>query len=61
VIGRPAAHAVVEGIRLAVPFGGVPLATIAIGQAGGPLVGVARVGGVVLLSWLVLQVGIALG
>jgi apolipoprotein N-acyltransferase len=61
VIGRPAAHAVVEGIRLAVPFGGVPLATIAIGQAGGPLVGIARVGGVVLLSWLVLQVGIALG
>ena len=61
VIGRPAAHAVVEGLRLAVPFGGVPLATIAIGQAGGPLVGVARVGGVILLSWLVLQVGFALG
>jgi apolipoprotein N-acyltransferase len=61
VIGRPAAHAVVEGVRLAVPFGGVPLATIAIGQAGGPLVGVARVGGVILLSWLVLQVGCALG
>lgn len=61
VIGRPAAHAVVEGLRLAIPFGGVPLATIAIGQAGGPLVGVARVGGVILLSWLVLQVGFALG
>lgn len=61
VIGRPAAHAVVEGIRLAVPFGGVPLATIAIGQAGGPLLGVARVGGVVLLSWLVLQTGVAIG
>jgi apolipoprotein N-acyltransferase len=60
VIGRPAAHAVVEALRLAVPFGGVPLATIAIGQAGGPLLGVARVGGVILLSWLVLQVGFAL-
>lgn len=60
VIGRPAAHAMVEAFRLAVPFGGVPLATIAIGQAGGPLLGVARVGGVILLSWLVLQVGFAL-
>jgi apolipoprotein N-acyltransferase len=61
VIGRPAAHAIVEAIRLVVPFGGVPLATLAIGQASGPLIGVARVGGVVLLSWLVLQIGFALG
>lgn len=61
VLGRPAAHAVVEALRLVLPFGGVPLATIAIGQAGGPLLGVVRVGGVVLLSWLVLQAGFALG
>lgn len=61
VIGRPAAHALVEAVRLVLPFGGVPLATLAIGQAAGPLVGVARVGGVVLLSWLVLQIGFALG
>lgn len=59
-IGRPAAHAAVEALRLVTPFGGVPLATIAIGQAGGPLLGVARVGGVILLSWLVLQLGFAL-
>ena len=57
VVGRPAAHAAVEALRLVTPFGGVPLATIAIGQAGGPLLAVARVGGVILLSWLVLQVG----
>jgi apolipoprotein N-acyltransferase len=61
VLGRPAAHALVEGVRLVVPFGGVPLATLAIGQASGPLLDVARVGGVILLSWVVLQVGFALG
>jgi apolipoprotein N-acyltransferase len=60
VIGRPAAHALVEALRLVVPFGGVPLATLAIGQAGGPFAGVARVGGVLLLSWLVLQIGFSL-
>jgi apolipoprotein N-acyltransferase len=59
-IGRPAAHALVESIRLIVPFGGVPLASLAIGQTAGPLLGVARVGGVILLNWLVLQVGFAL-
>lgn len=60
VIGRPAAHTLVEALRLVVPFGGVPLATLAIGQAGGPLLGVARVGGVILLTWLVFQLGFAL-
>jgi apolipoprotein N-acyltransferase len=60
VIARPAAHTLVEAMRLVVPFGGVPLATIAIGQAGGPLLGVARVGGVILLTWLVFQLGFAL-
>jgi apolipoprotein N-acyltransferase len=60
VIGRPAAHTLVEAIRLVIPFGGVPLATLAIGQAGGPLLGAARVGGVILLTWLVFQLGFAL-
>jgi apolipoprotein N-acyltransferase len=60
VIGRPAAHALVEALRLSFPFGGVPLATLGIAQAGGPLIGVSRVGGVILLTWLVLQVGFAL-
>ena len=60
-IGRPAAHTLVEAIRLGwFPFGGVPLATIGISQAGGPLLGVARVGGVILLTWIVFQVGCAL-
>src|SRR4051794_28186239 len=32
VIGRPAAHTLAEALRLAFPFGGVPLATLPIGQ-----------------------------
>jgi len=59
-IGRPAAHALVEAVRLVFPFGGVPVATLAIGQAGGPLLGLARVGGVVLIAWVVFQIGFAL-
>ena len=59
-IGRPAAHTLVETIRLGFPFGGVPLATLGIAQAGGPLLGVARIGGVILLTWIVFQVGCAL-
>jgi apolipoprotein N-acyltransferase len=59
-LGRPAAHTLVETIRLGFPFGGVPLATMGISQAGGPLLGVARIGGAVLLTWIVFQVGCAL-
>ena len=60
VIGRPAAHTLVEATRLFFPAGGVPLATLGIGQASGPLLGVARVGGVVLITWVVFQIGFAL-
>lgn len=60
VIARPAVHTVVEALRLVAPFGGVPLATLAIGQSTGPLLGVARVGGVVLLTWVTFQIGFAL-
>lgn len=59
-IGRPAAHTLAEVVRMTVPFGGVPLATMGISQAGGPLLGVARVGGVILITWVVFQVGFAL-
>ena len=57
VVVRPAAHALVEALRCSFPFGGVPLATLGISQVGGPLAGVARVGGVILLTWVVLQLG----
>jgi apolipoprotein N-acyltransferase len=59
LIGRPAAHTLVEALRLAWPFGGVPLATMGISQAGGPLLGVASVVGVIGLTWIVFQVGTA--
>ena len=59
VIGRPAAHTLVEALRLAWPFGGVPLATLGISQAGGPLLGAAGVVGVIGLTWIVFQVGVA--
>jgi apolipoprotein N-acyltransferase len=61
VIGRPAAHALVEAVRFSFPFGGVPLASLGIGQVGGPFLGIVRVGGVILITWAVLQVGFALG
>jgi len=60
VIGRPAAHALVEAVRFSFPFGGIPLATMGMSQVGGPFVGVVRVGGVVLLTWLIFQLGFAL-
>jgi apolipoprotein N-acyltransferase len=61
VLGRPAAHSLVEALRFSFPFGGVPLASLGIAQAAGPFAGVARVGGVILITWVVFQVGFALG
>ena len=42
------------------PFGGVPLATLAQGQAAGPLAPVVRVAGSLLLVALVVAIGVAL-
>jgi apolipoprotein N-acyltransferase len=61
VLGRPAAHTLVEAIRFSFPFGGTPLASLGISQVGGPLAGLARVGGVILLTWVVFQIGFAIG
>ena len=59
-IGRPAAHTLAEIVRITLPFGGVPLATLGISQADGPLLGLARIGGVILITWVVFQVGFSL-
>ncbi len=48
-----------EALRLRWPFGGVPLATLAVGQAAGPLAPVARLGGVVGLGMATALVGLA--
>jgi apolipoprotein N-acyltransferase len=60
VLGRPAAHTLAEALRFSFPFGGAPLASLAIGQSGGPFLGASRVGGALLLTWFVFQVGFAL-
>ncbi|MEP6299090.1 MAG: nitrilase-related carbon-nitrogen hydrolase, partial [Ilumatobacter sp.] len=60
VLARPVAHTLVEALRFSFPFGGVPLATLGMSQVGGPLVGVVRVGGVTLLTWLTFQLGFAI-
>ena len=60
---RPAivgALTLAEFVRWRVPFGGIPLATIPIGQAAGPLAPVVRVAGPLLLVALVVTVGCAL-
>lgn len=43
-------HALAEALRLSWPFGGVPLATLAIAQSPGPLRWLAPLGGVILLG-----------
>ena len=60
IIGRPAAHTLAEALRFCFPFGGVPLASLAISQSAGPIVGVVRLGGAVLLTWITFQIGFAL-
>lgn len=57
---RPTAHIAVEAIRFVFPFGGVPLASLAISQASGPLAFLGRWGGPLLVSWAALLVGVAL-
>lgn len=61
VVGRPLAHSLIEALRFSFPFGGVPLASLGIAQAAGPFGGIARIGGVILLTWVVFQAGFALG
>jgi apolipoprotein N-acyltransferase len=60
VIGRPAAHTLAEAVRFSFPFGGVPLASLGMSQVDGPFGGVARIGGVILITWIVMQLGFAL-
>ncbi|MCU1400174.1 MAG: lnt [Acidimicrobiales bacterium] len=60
VVGRAAAHTLAEALRFCFPFGGVPLASLAISQSTGPVVGVVRIGGAVLLTWITFQIGFAI-
>jgi apolipoprotein N-acyltransferase len=55
------AMVLMEALRSAWPFGGLPLGSIALGQAGGPLAGAARLGGPLLLVGMVWLEGAGLG
>jgi apolipoprotein N-acyltransferase len=49
-----------ESLRAAWPFGGVPLSLLAVGQVGGALWPIARVGGVLAMAGVTVALGIAL-
>ncbi len=60
---RPAligAWALSESLRMAWPFGGVPLSLVAVGQVGGPLAGIARFGGVLGIAVATVAIGVTL-
>jgi apolipoprotein N-acyltransferase len=59
-LGLPAGLVLAEGLRGIWPFGGVPIATLAQTQIGGPLAPTVRLGGSLLLAGLVGVVGVAL-
>lgn len=50
-------HGLAETLRLAWPFGGVPLATLGISQAASPLARLAPLGGVVLIAAATMWIG----
>jgi apolipoprotein N-acyltransferase len=60
VLGLPAALTLAEALRFMFPFEGVPLASLGISQVSGPLAPLARVGGVLLVTWATFAVGAAL-
>ena len=60
VAALPATLVVAEAGRAVMPFGGVPLAGLGLGQAGGPWAGAARLGGELLLVALVAVAGVGL-
>ncbi len=58
-LALPALLVLAEGARSRWPFGGVPVSTFALTQVGGPLAGVARVGGPLMLGLATTIAGIA--
>jgi apolipoprotein N-acyltransferase len=52
-------HSLAEVVRLSFPFGGVPLATLAIGQVPGPLAGLAPLMGVIGITTATLYLALA--
>ncbi len=61
VVCFPAAMTLVEAARMVAPFGGLPLGGVFLGQAGGPVLGVARLGGPLALTAAVYLGGAGVG
>lgn len=59
-LALPGAYVTFEAVKGRFPFGGVPLSELAMGQVAGPLGGLARVGGVILVGLVTGLVGMAL-
>ncbi len=57
-LSLPGAWVLLETFRSRWPFGGVPLSLLATGQVSGPLAGLARVGGVLLIAGVTVAVGV---
>ena len=58
-LAYPAAMTLAEAARMSWPFGGLPLGGVFLGQAGGPVLGMARLGGPLLLTAAVFAGGVA--
>lgn len=56
-LALPAAFTCAEALRFCFPFGGVPLASLPMGQVSGPLAGLSRIGGPVLLTFVTALIG----
>jgi apolipoprotein N-acyltransferase len=59
--GFVGAFTLLEAARMAWPFGGLPIGGVYLGQAGGPFLGVARLGGPLLLTAVVWALGALAG
>lgn len=59
-VALPGAVAAIEILRWSWPFGGVPLSNLAVGQVGGPLAPILRVGGPFLLVQVTVIAGVVL-
>jgi len=59
-LALPGTWILLEAFRSRWPFGGVPLSLLATGQVSGPLAGLARVGGVLLIGGVTVAVGVGI-
>jgi apolipoprotein N-acyltransferase len=57
----PAAMTLAEAVRMTWPFGGLPIGGVFLGQADGPVLGVARLGGPLALTFVVYVGGVGVG